>query len=106
MCGRLSSIRNMLALAIDGVTFFSAVSLRLITVTGLTFFLGSMGIAGWAFWVRIFGDTAVPGWASTVNPFYFLGGVQLFCIGVIGEYLAKIFEEVKGRPRYFIETTV
>ena len=99
-------VRKMLALAIDGVTSFSAVPLRLITLTGLVVFLGSMGIAGWAFWVRIIGDTAVPGWASTVIPFYFLGGVQLFCIGVIGEYLAKIFEEVKGRPRYFIETTV
>ncbi|CAN5738079.1 glycosyltransferase family 2 protein [soil metagenome] len=97
---------KMLALAIDGITSFSAVPLRLITITGLTIFFGSMLIAAWAFWVRTVGDTAVPGWASTVIPFYFLGGVQLFCIGVMGEYLAKIFEEVKRRPRYFIETTV
>lgn len=99
-------LRKMLALAVDGVTSFSAVPLRLITVLGVVIFLGSMLIALWALWVRLVGDTAVPGWASTVIPFYFLGGVQLFCIGVIGEYLGKVFDEVKGRPRYFIEKQV
>ena len=99
-------LRKMLTLAVDGVTSFSAVPLRLITILGVVIFLGSMLIALWALWVRLVGDSAVPGWASTVIPFYFLGGVQLFCIGVIGEYLGKVFEEVKGRPRYFIEEEV
>ena len=48
----------------------------------------------------------MPGWASTVVPFYFLGGVQLLCIGIIGEYLAKIYIEIKGRPRYHVEKLV
>jgi len=48
----------------------------------------------------------VPGWTSTVVPMYFLGGVQLLCIGIIGEYLAKIYVEVKRRPAYFVERQV
>jgi hypothetical protein len=56
----------------------------------------------WALWVRAFGNS-FPGWASTVIPMYFLGGIQLLCTGIIGEYLSKIYLEVKGRPRYFIE---
>jgi hypothetical protein len=56
--------------------------------------------------VRLFTDQLVPGWASTVVPIYFLGGVQLLCIGVIGEYLAKIYLEVKGRPRFVIERVI
>ncbi len=60
----------------------------------------------WALWVRLFTDQLVPGWASTVVPIYFLGGVQLLCIGVIGEYLAKIYLEVKARPRFVIERVI
>jgi hypothetical protein len=45
----------------------------------------------------------MPGWASTVVPIYFLGGVQLLCLGVIGEYLAKIYMEVKARPRFIVD---
>lgn len=45
----------------------------------------------------------VPGWFSTVLPMYFLGGIQLFSLGIIGEYIGKIYAETKKRPRYFIE---
>jgi hypothetical protein len=55
--------------------------------------------------VRLFTEDAVPGWASTVLPIYFLGGIQLLCIGIIGEYLAKMYMETKERPRYLIERT-
>ena len=93
---------KMLKLAFEGVTSFSAFPLHLITLIGGTVFVGSMLLGVWALWVRAFGN-AFPGWASTVVPMYFLGGIQLLCTGIIGEYLSKIYLEVKGRPRYFIE---
>ena len=64
-----------------------------------------MLVALWALAVRLFTDDAVPGWASIVLPMYFLGGVQLLSIGVIGEYLGKAYIEIKSRPRYFVEAT-
>ena len=96
-------LRKMVSLAIDGVTSFSATPLRLITALGLLVCLASFALVAWALWLRLFTDQAVPGWTSTVLPIYFLGGVQLLCIGVIGEYLAKIYLEVKGRPRFVVE---
>lgn len=96
-------LRKMLALAWDGITSFSAVPLRLITGVGVFVSLGSFAVALWALIVRLFSDTAVPGWASTVVPLYFLGGVQLLSLGIIGEYLAKIYVETKHRPQYFID---
>ena len=79
---------------------------RLITVLGLTFFVVSTVLGLWALGVRIFTDESVPGWASTVVPSYILGGLQLLGLGVIGEYLAKIYMEVKARPRYCVEKVV
>lgn len=96
-------LRRMLSLGLQGVTSFSAAPLRLITALGLLVSLGSLALARWAIWIRLFTDEAVPGWASTVVPIYFLGGVQLLCIGIIGEYLAKTYTEVKRRPRFIIE---
>lgn len=94
---------KMLALAWQGVTSFSTAPLRMITVLGLLISLGSFGITIWALVIRLFSDMAVPGWTSTVVPIYLLGGVQLLCIGIIGEYLAKIYLETKRRPHFFIE---
>ena len=99
-------IAKMLAFAVDGITSFSAVPLQLITWLGLAVSLGSFATAVWAIWVRIFNPAAVPGWTSTVVPVSLLGGIQLFCTGVIGQYLAKIYLETKALPRYVIETVV
>jgi polyisoprenyl-phosphate glycosyltransferase len=99
-------LRKMLALAWDGVTSFSAAPLRFITGTGLVIALGSIVMSLWALSIRIFGHSAIPGWASSVIPIYFLGGIQLFSTGLIGEYLAKTYLETKRRPKFFIETTV
>jgi glycosyltransferase involved in cell wall biosynthesis len=96
-------LRKMIGLALDAVTSFSVVPLRIITFTGFAIFLGSLGVTLWALWVRLFTDDAVPGWASVVLPMYFLGGIQIFCIGMLGEYLGKTYAEVKARPRYVIE---
>jgi hypothetical protein len=78
----------------------------MITGLGLLVCAGSLGLVLWAVLLRLFTDRAVPGWASTVVPIYFLGGVQLLCIGVIGEYLAKIYMEVKDRPRFIVDKVV
>lgn len=99
-------LRKMLAFAWEGVTSFSAIPLRLITTLGLLISLGSFAVSAWAIWVKLFTSSAVPGWASTVVPVYLLGGVQLLCIGIIGEYLAKIYIETKHRPRFFVEHSV
>ena len=99
-------LRKMLAFAWQGVTSFSAAPLRLITSFGLLLSIGSFGIVLWALWVRLVTHEAVPGWASTVVPMYFLGGVQLLCTGIIGEYLAKVYMEVKRRPPYFVEKSL
>ncbi len=96
----------MIGLALDGITSFSIVPLRLITYVGFIIFLTSMMVTVWVLWVRFFTDHAVPGWASIVLPMYFLGGIQIFCIGMLGEYLGKTYAEVKSRPRFFIEKIV
>jgi polyisoprenyl-phosphate glycosyltransferase len=96
----------MLILTLDGITSFSTVPLQIITIVGFIVFVGTVIISGWVMWVKFFTDGAVPGWASTVLPMYFLGGVQLLCVGVIGAYLGRICGEIKSRPRYFIDRTI
>lgn len=99
-------LKRMIGLALDAITSFSIVPLRLITLTGFLVFFATILIILWALYVRIFTTEAVPGWASTVLPIYFISGIQILCIGVIGEYLGKIYREVKERPRYIIENQV
>lgn len=96
-------IRKMLALAWQGITSFSAVPLRVITAVGVLVSLVSLGLGFWALGVRLLTDDAVPGWASTVIPLFLLSGVQLLSLGIIGEYLAKVFIETKRRPLFFVE---
>jgi glycosyltransferase involved in cell wall biosynthesis len=96
-------LSKMLALAWEGITSFSTVPLRIITALGFLISLASFGITLWALFIRLFSDQAVPGWTSTVVPIYLLGGIQLLCIGIIGEYLAKTYMETKQRPHFFIE---
>lgn len=96
-------LRKMLALAWQGVTSFSTAPLRAITGLGVAVSLASIGMAVWALIVRVFGGNTVPGWASIVIPLFFLSGVQLLSLGIIGEYLAKIFLETKRRPLYFVD---
>jgi glycosyltransferase involved in cell wall biosynthesis len=98
-------LSKMLGLAVEGITSFSDVPLKIITVLGLFISAASFATALWALWVRISNPDAVPGWASTVIPMYMLGGVQLLCMGVIGQYLVKIYYETKHRPRFIVEKT-
>ena len=96
-------LARMLGLGIDGITSFSAVPLRMIAALGAILFVVSMGISAWVLGVKLFTNHALPGWASTTLPIYALGGVQLLSLGLVGEYVAKIYMEVKRRPRYVIE---
>jgi polyisoprenyl-phosphate glycosyltransferase len=100
------NLAKMLRLAIDGITSFSAVPLRLVSVMGMIVFVLSIGMAAWVLWIKLFTSHAVPGWASSVIPIYFLGGIQLLCLGVIGEYLAKNYVETKRRPRFLISESI
>lgn len=93
---------KMLALAINGITSFSSKPLKYISYMGFGIFTISILISIWVLYVVVVGDN-VPGWASTVLPIYFIGGVQLLSIGVLGEYIGKMYQETKQRPRYHIE---
>ena len=59
--------------------------------------------AGWALGVRLLTDASVPGWASIVIPMYFLGGLQMLALGIMGGYLARIYAETKKRPRFIVD---
>lgn len=96
-------LRKMLSFAWQGITSFSTGPLRLITTMGFLVSLVSLGLAAWALVIKLFVNKAFPGWASTVVPLYFLGGVQLLSLGVIGEYIAKIYLETKQRPSFHVE---
>ena len=96
-------LRKMIKLALDGITSFSPVPLRLIAGFGGLVCVFSFCMVLWVIGVKLFTDRALPGWASTTVPIYLLGGIQLLCIGILGEYVAKTYAETKGRPRYLIE---
>lgn len=99
-------LRRMLSFAWEGITSFSVAPLRMITVLGFIIFILTLLMSFGVVIVKIFSDNVVPGWASTVLPAYFLGGIQIFCIGILGEYISKVYKEVKNRPRYLIERTI
>jgi glycosyltransferase involved in cell wall biosynthesis len=96
----------MLSLALNGITSFTEIPLKIITVLGMLVSLSSFGLAVWAIIAKLAHLASVPGWASIVIPMYLLGGIQLLCLGVIGQYLAKIYSEAKARPRYIIERSL
>lgn len=100
------NINKMIKLAMDGITSFSTLPLQIITMLGFIVFAGSIVVSGWVLWVILFTDRAVPGWASTVLPIYFLGGVQLLSLGIVGAYIGKVYGETKSRPRFFIDRTI
>jgi polyisoprenyl-phosphate glycosyltransferase len=99
-------LRKMITLALDAVTSFSIAPLRFITALGFLVFFLSAAMGLWTLWVRLFTDRAVPGWTSTLLPIYLLGGIQILCTGVLGEYLGRVYQETKARPRYIIEKHV
>lgn len=94
-------LRKMLGLAFEGITSLSVKPLHMITGLGCGIaFLSFLGVL-WSIIVELTGQT-VTGWASMTSIICFIGGVQLICLGVLGEYIGKIYMEVKHRPRYII----
>ena len=94
-------LSKMLGLAFEGITSLSIKPIRMITMLGITIAMLSFCGVLWSIIMAICGKT-VAGWASMVCIVSFIGGVQLICLGVLGEYIGKIYMEVKHRPRYII----
>lgn len=96
-------LRIMIRFAAEGITSFSVKPLKIIISLGFLMVIVSLGAFIWAFVNKFLGNT-VPGWSSTVCSIWLIGGVQLLCMGIVGEYVGKIYAEVKQRPRYIVET--
>jgi glycosyltransferase involved in cell wall biosynthesis len=99
------TVKKMINLALSGITSFSVRPLHLATLAG-------MGVSGLAFLyalyalgILLFTDRAVPGWASVLLSVLFIGGIQLLVLGIMGEYLGKLFVQAKGRPPYLVQAT-
>jgi polyisoprenyl-phosphate glycosyltransferase len=94
---------KLVHLAVNGLLSFSALPLRMATAVGFMIsFFSLLGIIV-ALYLRLFTDLAIPGWTTTVIPILVLGGIQLLSIGILGEYIAQIFDEVKQRPLYLVD---
>lgn len=94
-------LKKMLAFAFDGITSFSIKPIRFVTMTGFFIFLGSILVIIYSFIRKILGFT-VGGWAFLACSIWLLGGIELLGLGVVGEYIGKIYNEAKQRPRYII----
>ena len=100
------SVKKMMRFALDGITAFSRVPLRLALYIGLLCGLLSLIMIGHILFVHFFSDNVISGWSTLGVAIFFLGGVQLVGIGIIGEYVGRIFEEVKQRPLYWVKDTI
>lgn len=98
-------LKKMLALAFDGITSFSIKPIRMISFIGVISFLVSIGILIYSLIANYLGNT-ITGWTSLACSIWALGGIQLLAIGIIGEYIEKIYNETKERPKYFIEAFI
>lgn len=94
-------LKKMLAFAINGITSFSTKPLKMITSIGFIMFVISVIMFIWGFIVKVAG-LSVGGWSSTMCSIWLIGGLQLLCLGIIGEYVGKIYAEVKQRPRFIV----
>lgn len=97
------SWNKMLQLALHGITAFSIIPLRIATILGFVFSLLSFSYLSYAAFAWIFTDYTAEAWKAVIGLILFLGGVQLVCMGIIGEYLGRVFLEVKARPSYIIK---
>lgn len=97
-------LKKMISFALDGITSFSVKPIRLITSVGVIMFLISLAMLIYFLCSKLFGTT-VSGWTSLACSVWMIGGIQLLSIGIIGEYVGKIYFETKKRPKYIIEKT-
>lgn len=96
-------LKKMLAFAFEGITSFSVKPIRMVLAAGLLMFIGSLIAMLYYLVLWILGKT-IQGWATIVMSIWMLGGIQLLCLGIIGEYIGKIYMESKSRPKFIIET--
>lgn len=97
---------KMIRFAVDGVTSFSHFPLRLVTVAGFAASGGSAVLLGWAFYVKFVAHRTVQGWTSLIAVVLLLGGAQFLALGILGEYLARVLDEAKGRPLFLVRRAV
>ena len=93
---------KMIRFAVDGVTSFSHVPLRLVTLAGFAASAGSAVLLAWAFYVKFVAHRTVQGWTSLIAVVLLLGGAQFLALGILGEYLARVLDETKGRPLFLV----
>ncbi|KEO82300.1 glycosyltransferase [Tumebacillus flagellatus] len=95
-------LKKMLAFAFDGITSLSVTPIRFVTMLGFIMFVLSILAGIWALIAKIAGST-VTGWSSLMVSLWLIGGVQIMCLGLIGEYVGKIYKETKRRPKYILD---
>lgn len=96
------NLSSLFSLSFDGIASFTYFPLRLTSITGILIsILAFMGVL-WVLYIKVFTDKFVPGWASTLLPILALGGLQLFFLGLIGEYIGRLYVEVKQRPLFVV----
>ena len=100
------SFRKMLGFALTGITSFSSVPLQLATYMGFAVSAGSLAYLLYAIAARLFGARPMQGWTSVMVAVLFIGGVQLISLGILGEYIGRIHEEVRRRPLYLVDEAV
>ncbi len=97
-------LSKMVGFAADGILSFSSLPLRLATSLGLLSATGAVIYTGHAIWQKVVHGAVVPGWTSTISVVVFIGSAQLLALGIIGEYVGRIYEEVKSRPLFLVDT--
>lgn len=97
------SFISLFSLAWDAITSFSIAPLRLMSVLGVVLFFASICYGIYALYMKFFTAEPISGWTSTILVLLFFGGMQFLGLGIMGEYIGKIYSEVKHRPRYFVE---
>ena len=98
-------LKKMIAFAADGITSFSVKPIRLVFSTGVVVFIVSLIMLIYALVAKLAGHTSV-GWTSLMGSIWLIGGIQLLGLGVVGEYIGKIYNETKHRPRFIIESVL
>lgn len=98
--------RKLVRLALDGIVSFSTIPIKLVAWLGFALVVFCLVVLGWTLYTRFFTNSAPQGWTSLLVVVLLLGGVQLLSLGIIGQYVARIFDEVKQRPLYLVAETV
>lgn len=104
--GKEASFARLFKLAMDGIVSFSFVPLKMASFLGFIFSVFAFVLIVVLFILKFFVNLGIVGWTSTISTILFIGGIQLITLGIIGEYLARIYDEVKRRPEYIIQEKI